>query len=234
MKSQRSKAQVSRMLPDERRRLIISEAISFFAENGFSANTRLLAKRIGVTQPLLFSYFPTKDKLIDAVYAEVYARHSNREWLEIISDPSIPLRDRLIKFSKSYAASTYDHDWIRIYMFAALSGGNLNRYYISSVTEPLLYQIAIEIRKQHGLLPVSEKAVTRQEIEYLWLFHAGLYYASIRTHIYGIEVDPKAIEPATELSIDAMLAGYTRLLKSIAPKAAGEKLKLAKRTRAPS
>ncbi len=84
------------------------------------------------------------------------------------------------------------------------------------------------------MLPVSEKAVTRQEIEYLWLFHAGLYYASIRTHIYGIEVDPEAIEPATELSIDAMLVGYTQLLKSIAPQSVGEKSKLAKRGRAPS
>jgi AcrR family transcriptional regulator len=233
MKSQRVKAQVSRMSPDERRRLIVAEAIPFFAENGFSANTRLLAKRIGVTQPLLFSYFPTKDKLIEAVFAEIYSRHSNREWLEIISESSMPLRERLIKFSKSYAISTYDHDWIRIYMYAALAGGNLNRYYISSVTEPLLYQIAIEVRKQHGLLPASEKAVTRQEIEYLWLFHAGLYYASIRRHIYGIELDPKAIEPATELSVDAMLSGYTKLLESIAP-AALEKPKVVKRASASS
>jgi hypothetical protein len=108
-------------------------------------------------------------------------------------------------------------------MFAALAGGSLNRHYISNVTEPLLYQIAIEIRKQHGLLPVSENAVTRQEIEYLWLFHAGLYYAAIRTHIYGMSVDAASSQTLTELSVDTMLFGYTRLLKSIAPAKAARK-----------
>ena len=218
MTNRRSKTQGSRMSAPDRRRLIVEKAISFFAELGFEANTRLLADRIGVTQPLLFSYFPTKEKLIDAVFAEVYLQRGNREWLAMLSNPLQSLRERLIEFSRSYAEKTYDHDWIRLYMFAGLAGGSLNRHYILNVTEPLLYQIAIEVRKQHGLLPVSEKAVTRREIEYLWLFHAGLYYTAIRTHIYGIPVDADANRALIELSVDIMLIGYTRLLKSIAPK----------------
>jgi AcrR family transcriptional regulator len=216
-KERRSKTPITRMPADDRRRFILQQATSFFAEFGFDANTRQLAERLGVTQPLLFSYFPTKEKLIEAVFIELYARQGNREWLSIISNPLQPLRERLVEFSRRYAASTYDHDWIRLYMFAALAGGNLNRYYISSITEPLLYQIAIEIRREHGLLPVSEAAVTRQEIEYLWLFHAGLYYAAIRTHIYGIPVDADANQALVELSVDTMLFGYAKLLKSSAP-----------------
>jgi AcrR family transcriptional regulator len=214
-----SRQTLTRMSAEDRRKLIVSEAIPFFAEHGFEANTRLLAERIGVTQPLLFSYFPTKDLLIEAVFSEVYARQGNREWLSTISNPLKPLRARLIDFSRSYASSTYDYDWIRLYMFAALAGGAVNRHYIANTTEPLLYQIVIELRKHFGLTAVSEKDVTRPEIEFLWLFHGGLYYAAIRKHIYGMPVDIDLNDGLIEVSVDAMMSGYSQLLNMIGPTA---------------
>jgi AcrR family transcriptional regulator len=212
-----SKPTLTRMSAEDRRKLIVSEAIPFFAEHGFEANTRLLAERIGVTQPLLFSYFPTKDLLIEAVFAEVYARQGNREWLSTISNPLKPLRARLIDFSRSYASSTYDYDWIRLYMYAALAGGAVNRHYIAHTTEPLLYQIVIELRKHFKLAALSEKDITRPEIEFLWLFHGGLYYAAIRKHIYGVSVDVYLNDALIEVSVDAMMSGYKQLFSTIGP-----------------
>ena len=48
-------------------KMIVEEAIRFFAEAGFAGQTRELARRLDVTQPLLFQYFPTKDDLIERV-----------------------------------------------------------------------------------------------------------------------------------------------------------------------
>jgi len=56
-----------RLLPGEREKLIVGEAIRFFSEVGFSGQTRELSRRLGITQPLLYRYFPSKRALRDAL-----------------------------------------------------------------------------------------------------------------------------------------------------------------------
>ena len=56
-----------RMLPGEREKLIVSEAIRYFSEVGFSGQTRELSRRLGITQPLLYRYFPSKRALLERV-----------------------------------------------------------------------------------------------------------------------------------------------------------------------
>ena len=55
------------MPPGEREAQIVAEAVRFFAETGFEGQTRELAARLGITQPLLYRYFPTKEALFLAV-----------------------------------------------------------------------------------------------------------------------------------------------------------------------
>ena len=57
----KDKAKRRRLSPTVREQQIVDEAIQFFAEVGFGGRTRELAKRIGITQPLLYRYFPTKE-----------------------------------------------------------------------------------------------------------------------------------------------------------------------------
>ncbi len=211
-KTFRTKKKV-RLSPDERRRHIVQEALGFFAEHGFEANTRILAQRIGVTQPLLFRYFSTKHKLIDAVFDLAYSRLARRDdWISIIQQSEGSLRTRLINFCYAYARENYDFDWIRLYMFAGLAGGELNRRYIQRVTEPVLRAIALEIRS-HLRLSGNEEAISKEEIEYLWIFHGGLYYQAIRHHVYRLPGDAKALASLVEITVDTMLSGYARILK---------------------
>ena len=69
-----------RLAPEDREHQIVQAAIAFFARHGFDASTRDLAKELGVTQPLLYRYFPTKEALVDRVYEEVFVRRWNPEW----------------------------------------------------------------------------------------------------------------------------------------------------------
>ncbi len=74
LKERQSKAAAGnrqRLSPGEREQQILDEAISFFAEVGLSGQTRELAQRLGVTQPLIYRYFPTKQDLIERVFEEV-------------------------------------------------------------------------------------------------------------------------------------------------------------------
>ncbi|KCV36277.1 TetR/AcrR family transcriptional regulator, partial [Bordetella bronchiseptica] len=61
-----------RLQPQEREQQIVEKAIEHFTKNGFEGSTRELAKQIGVTQPLLYRYFSSKEALIERVYAEVF------------------------------------------------------------------------------------------------------------------------------------------------------------------
>jgi AcrR family transcriptional regulator len=211
-----SRSKVVRFSPTDRRKMIVDEAIRFFAEYGFAENTRSLAERLGVTQPLLFRYFPTKEDLIDAVFEEVFARMVKHDWVSLIRQPGKDLKSRLTAFAMAYAAENYDYTWIRLYMFAGLAGGELNRRCISKISEPLLKTIALEIRREMGYPANHPGVVTHDEISFLWVFHAGLYYQAIRRHIYGLQVYEESWPAIVDLSVAATLYGYKKLLAGLA------------------
>ena len=92
-----------RLKREDRELEIAKEAVQFFAELGFDGDTRELARRLGVTQSLIFRYFPTKAALIERVYQEVYVGRWDPSWESIISDRTISLQDRLTRLYKDYA-----------------------------------------------------------------------------------------------------------------------------------
>src|SRR5262245_5322828 len=124
-----------RLSPDERRRDIIDKAAEFFAEEGFEGGTRELAAKLGVTQPLLYRYFPSKDDLIREVYRSVFLERWNPDWDKLLGDRSRSIRSRLEGFYRSYTDTIFNRQWLRIYLFSGLKGVGLNRWYIEVVQE---------------------------------------------------------------------------------------------------
>ena len=195
-----------RLTPKDREQEIIDEAVQFFAEVGFDGKTRDLAKRIGITQPLLYRYFPGKDDLIERVYKEVYVNQMDPDWSLKLQDRSVPLEQRLIDYYKSYAKVVHRYEWIRIYFFSGLKGNPLNRRYIRVVEEKILKPIGAEIRETCDLPSVKEVPLTPIELERIWVMHGGLFYYAVRKNIYHSNVfdDFEAIVTST---VKIMLEG---------------------------
>ena len=195
-----------RLPPGDREQEIVDEAVQFFAEVGFDGKTRDLAKRIGITQPLLYRYFPTKDDLIERVYREVYLNKMDPDWSSKLKDRSVPLEQRLISYYKSYAKVVHRYEWIRIYFFSGLKGNPLNRRYIRVVEEEILTPICEEIRVACDLPSVSEIPIAPIELERIWVMHGGLFYYAVRKNIYHSNVldDFEAIVTST---VKIMLEG---------------------------
>lgn len=177
-----------RLSPADRERQIVAEAVRFFAEVGFSGQTRELAKRLGITQPLLYRYFPTKRDLIDRVFGEIYLDRLDPAWSELLADRSRPLADRLVEFHLLYAEATHTYEWIRIYMFSALAGEDLNRRYTRIAEDSILKPICAELRHHCGLPGADVVPIGAHELEQLWVMHGGLFYYAVRKHIYQSEV----------------------------------------------
>src|ERR1700761_3992078 len=62
---------MARPKSDDKRNAILAAAISVFAERGLGAPTSAISKAAGVAEGTLFTYFSTKDELINALYREL-------------------------------------------------------------------------------------------------------------------------------------------------------------------
>ena len=62
---------MARPLSEDRRAAMLEAATKVFAEHGLAASTALISKTAGVSEGSLFTYFKTKDDLINALYREI-------------------------------------------------------------------------------------------------------------------------------------------------------------------
>lgn len=197
----------------ERERLIVEGAIRFFAERGFEGQTRELARRLGITQPLLYRYFPSKEDLIERVYHEVFVRRWDPAWEALIADRSLSLRDRLRRFYKAYVRAIFNYEWVRIFMFAGLKGVNINRRYLRIIHERLIVPLCSELRSQEKLPPREQAPLTEGEIEMVWRLHGGFYYMAIRKWVYHLPI-PDDLDPIIDQGVDLFLRGAPAVLRS--------------------
>ena len=198
-----------RLTSEERREEFLQKAIEFFAEEGFASSTRELAKRLDVTQPLLYRYFASKDELIAEVYETVYVRRWRAEWDEMLADRSVPVKERLVRFYHAYTDVVFQRDWMRIFLFAGLKGGAINRRYIDRVSKRILQPILREYRHENGLFTDE---VSDQEIELAWSTHGGIYYYGVRTEIYG-QTPPMGLDFVIENAVKSLINALDQMHK---------------------
>jgi AcrR family transcriptional regulator len=217
-KTRKNKAppRAARLPRAERERHIIDEAIKFFAEVGFGGDTRELAKRLHVTHPLLFRYFPSKDALIERVYQEVYIGRWNPYWELIIADRSLPIRARMVQFYRLYAKTILAYEWVRLFMFSGLKGADMNRRWFALVGERIVVPLCREIRAAYGLPEPSEVPLAEAELELVWGVNSRVFYFGVRKYVYGMQV-PSDIDELIEAEVDTFFDGVVGTLKRVVP-----------------
>ncbi|MFT6074968.1 MAG: AcrR family transcriptional regulator [Yoonia sp.] len=192
-----------RMPYAERREDFINQASAFFAEEGFESSTRGLAKKLGVTQPLLYRYFPSKDDLISEVYDAVYVKRWRSEWEAILRDRTRPLKDRLNTFYNVYTDVIFNRQWMRIYLFSGLKSADINRRYMQLVRKRILEPILTEARAEFGLPDLPARDC---EVEFAWIMHGGIFYYGVRDLIYETALSTNK-ERVIADAMEAFIAG---------------------------
>src|SRR4030081_3245388 len=130
-----------RLSPDDRRREFVAKATEFFSEQGFGGGTRDLARRLGVTQPLLYRYFPSKDDLIKEVYRTVYLEPLDTGWEKLLTDRSRPIRSRLREFCNAYTNVIFTRKWLRIYLYITKEALVTSPFYVRMLRDKILTRI---------------------------------------------------------------------------------------------
>lgn len=194
-----------RLTPAERREQIIEAAITFFSEYGFEGRTRDLSQRVGVTQPLLYKYFPTKRALVEEVYARVYLGRLKPHWPDLIRDRSRPIRERMTVFYLEYADAILTREWVRLFMFAGLEGEDLNRRYLKRLADGMLVPLYEEI--VHAARAKGGPRAPVPSMDDMWAHHGGIFYYGVREHIYGLPA-PADIAASVERAVDRFLTSF--------------------------
>jgi AcrR family transcriptional regulator len=174
----------------DRERLIVDEAIRFFAERGFEGEMRELAIRMGIAHSAIYRHFPSKEALIERVYQEVYLSRWSPDWGTLIRDRALPLEARLTGFYLSYVAHVFEYDWVRIFVFSGMKSFGITGRYLDLVRREIIEAAAAELRHELGLPEVSARALSEREIEMFWGLHGRIFYLAIRKFIYGTPIPP--------------------------------------------
>ncbi|MGE5506575.1 MAG: TetR/AcrR family transcriptional regulator [Actinomycetota bacterium] len=204
-----------RRLPrQERERLIVEEAIRFFADVGLEGQTRALADRLGVTQPLLYRYFPDKDALIERVFSEISAGGWDPAWSAALADRSRPLAERMVEFYGNYICMNFGRERLRLFMYASLKDQDAARRYLSFVRTHLLLPLVAELRAEAGL--DLSRPVDEAEVECVAGLHGAIAYVAARRWIYG---DPAATDERALVrqQVQTFLEGAAVTMKRLAP-----------------
>ena len=204
----RARAKQRRLSPEDRRQDFVAKATEFFAEEGFGGGTRALARRLGVTQPLLYRYFPSKDDLIKEVYRTVYLEPFGDGWEKLLGDRTRPLRERLKEFYAAYTGVIFSRKWQRIYFYSGLKGLEINRSYVGIVRDKILSRIIRECRNEAGLSAQSKPSAA--ELELAWVFHSGIFYYGVRKFVYEAPV-LESKEQMISDAVDTFLAGFAQV-----------------------
>ena len=202
-----------RMAPSQRRELILAGAIDYFAELGFTGKTRELSERLGITQPLLYRYFPSKQVLMEEVFEIIFLDSWQKEWDALLENSSIPLKKRLVTFYQQYFEDSFSRRWIRVYLYSGLAGTGMNQKYLKMIRQRLIDPVCMALRalcsddKNWG--PISD-----DEREFVWVLHGSFFAYATRKYIFNHETKINFegyLTRSIENFLDGAKANYPKL-----------------------
>jgi AcrR family transcriptional regulator len=175
-----------RLDPEVRAQMIVDGAVDFFAKRGFNAQLKDLAEALGISQALIFTYFGSKQGLLDRVYDHVYTSRWDPSWLEALADRSRSLEHRLVSFYDAYLDAIDDPVWIKIVLQSGLAGNELTQRYVSARVEAQIGRVMEEVRHEFGITSsMLEEADLHERV---WDLQSSFTWGLVRKHIWQLPV----------------------------------------------
>lgn len=211
-----TKPRRKRLSHAERRAQILRHAEDFFAEHGLEAQTRALAEACGVSQRLLYHFFPTKAALLDEVYKDAILGPFKAVWFAQLSDRSRSVEARLCAFYADYFRAILTRKWLRLFLYSSLAEGRMAPDYITSIVMRLMATIVEETAHEQGVRMPQDKALVH---EIGWTLHGAVSHFAIRRHLYRAS---QSVPPETVINmhVRAFLAGFAALVREFQNSAA--------------
>lgn len=155
----------------ERRQVIVDAASALFAERGFrGVTTRELARSAGVSEPVLYEHFRTKEDLYSAIIDHSKQQKVGGEDPHAMLDSWASIEDPRVYFSKLANViadfHTTNPEYIRQVLFAALEGHELADLCFERNSGPVFAKVAayLKVRMAAGQLRSIEPTIAARAI----------------------------------------------------------------------
>jgi len=121
------------MTAEDRRGQILHGAMELFAEKGFrGATTREMAQHLGISEALMFKYFPSKE----ALYRAIIQKRTDGSEDVFFPQEAVQAKDDRQVFrsiaSNLIARNTEDPTFMRLILYSALEGHELSRIFFET------------------------------------------------------------------------------------------------------
>jgi AcrR family transcriptional regulator len=165
---------------------IVDAASELFAERGFEVTTREIARRLRISQALLYRYFPTKEQLVEAVLETVLCHRADCDSVL----PGLAGRGQAERIGRVLAAflGNRDRRWWRLSVWAALSGRHLPLSSAQAPLENALRWLVDELRGPLGIAPLADLPMLPEEREIAISLHGSAVMLGLRLNIYNVPV----------------------------------------------
>lgn len=205
-----------RLSHEARRAQILDQAAEYFAEYGLTAHTRGLADVCGISQRLLYRFFPTKAALLEEVYRTAILGAFRREWLPLLRDRQLPVRERLCRFYQAYHAEVLTRSWMRLFLYASLAEADMAPNYIGDIVTSLLDTLVDEVAHEQGITLPDDRPFLH---EVGWTLHGAVSHLAIRRHLYRAS-RKLPVEQVVALHVTAFVDGFRGMIEGHAAAAA--------------
>lgn len=197
----------NRMTAEDRRGQILRGAMDLFAEKGFrGATTREIARHLGISEALMFKYFPSKE----ALYRAIIQKRTDGSEEMFFPKEAIQAKDDRQVFrsiaSNLIAKNTEDPTFMRLILYSALEGHELSRIFFENHVMGKTRLLSGYIRqriKEKAFKPVPPLLAARAFMGMI------IHYVQFR-EIYGMKSFLKfSQKKAVHTFVDTFLNGLT-------------------------
>jgi len=190
---------------------MLEAAVPFFAEHGFAASTRELARHLGVTQALIYKHFGSKDGFIAALLERSFDGAWRRD-TALLDDHAQPLAERLAAFYSGPGRASRDR--IRLFVRAGLDGWPLPARHGARLTRDVFRPVIRVLRREARLAGLAERPLMRGERELVMMLHASVVFLGIREHVYRMPM-PGDRDRLIRFYVDIYLPGALAQLRRL-------------------
>ncbi|TKB90212.1 MAG: TetR/AcrR family transcriptional regulator [Nitrospira sp.] len=190
----------------DRQASLIAAAASLFAAKGFNGTTtKEIAKAVGVSEALVFKYFPTKRTLYAAILAE---KVTMNELLDVVEAAVIKRDDhRVFTMIASYRIRpNVDSTFLRLLLFSALEGHELSELFFGKHHKVFYDYLAAYIRTRikDGAFRSVDPLLAARAFIGMVVHHRLLH------EIFGVPMH-QSHEVTVATYVDLFLAGLIKL-----------------------
>ncbi len=184
---------------------VLTAARQLFGDHGFGVEDAQIAAAAGVAPHEIGAAFGSREALIEAVIAPLFAERWQACWSALLADRTRSLEDRLSALYIEYRGRVERTD-ARLWFWAGLAGAHASGRISGTLVTHLIGPMIAELRHECGLPVFETVPLSAHERELAQALHGAIAFINTRRFVFGNATVPP-LESLVPMIVRAFLPG---------------------------